>query len=180
MEYIKMNNLSEKMFTAVWNVYQYSFPDYEKRKMETHCKAMKNSRFNAMGVFENAKFVGMIFYWEFDGLSYIEHFAIVKELRGKNYGTKILADFCEKRQNVLLEIDPPVEEVSKKREHFYHRLGFVTSEFSYTHHSYLEEDVPHTLVMMSYKKPLCEDDFESFKQLMFGTIMNYSGKVNIE
>lgn len=176
MEYLKMSDLPKKMQADVWEIYKYSFPEFELRDIKTHTKAMDDKRFFPMCVIENQKIIGLIFYWKFADLTYIEHFAISKSLRGMNYGTKVLNDFCEKNQNVILEIDPPVDEVSIKREHFYNRLGFVTSNFSYIHPSYSSEDIPHTLLLMSFKKEISEKEFIDFKQIMFGTIMKYSGK----
>lgn len=176
LEYVKLPDLPENMRAEAWEIYQSSFPYFELRNWETHSKAMDDIRFFSMGVIEEQKIIGIIFYWKICDLSYIEHFAISKSLRGQNYGTKILNDFCEKNDNVVLEIDPPIDEVAIKREHFYNRLGFVTSKFSYTHPSYSAADIPHTLLLMSYKKDLSEKDFSEFKSIIFDTIMKYSDK----
>lgn len=176
MEFQPFLSLNQEMQKTAWEIYEYSFPSYEKRSFQVHQKALGDPRFHGDVVFDETDLVGILFYWQLEKYAYIEHFAISKELRGENYGTRILQQFCEIKKDVILEIDPPVDAVSVKREHFYHRLGFLTSSFSYTHPSYGDAFIPHTLVLMSYPKAIAEKDFENFKSLMFKDIMKYSGK----
>lgn len=176
MTFVSYQDLTVSMQEQVWGIYEYSFPTHEKRTLADHKKALLDSRFHADAVLDEGILVGLLFYWELEQYAYIEHFAIDRERRGQNYGTRILTAFCKQKKRVLLEIDPPIDQISKNREHFYHRLGFISSPFAYTHPAYRKEYVPHTLVLMSYPDPISETVFEEFKEIMFRDIMRYSGK----
>lgn len=176
MEFIDFSVLSELHQKAVWGIYEDSFPHFEKRLFTDQQRAMADERFHPTGVMEDGQIVGMVFYWLFDQFAYIEHLAIAKNRRGQNYGTRILEQFCQQHPRVLLEIDPPIDEVSIKREHFYHRLGFHSTPFAYTHPSYRTENLPHTLSIMSYPDEINEENFQNFYKLMFNEIMAYSPK----
>ena len=67
--------------------------------------------------------------------SYVEHLAVSPRLRGQNMGSKALAAFCQGRR-VILEIDPPEDEISVRRQHFDQRLGFVANPYAYIHPSF--------------------------------------------
>ncbi|WP_368087125.1 MULTISPECIES: GNAT family N-acetyltransferase [unclassified Paenibacillus] len=54
-----------------------------------------------------------MFYWSTERFSYIEHFAINPNMRGNNLGSRCLQEFIEAHGNVILEIDPPKDPISK-------------------------------------------------------------------
>lgn len=178
MDFVAFPQLEPAVREKVWEIYEDSFPTHEKRTYEDHLRAIKDSRFHADAVMEDGQLAGLLFYWLLDDSAYIEHFAIARSLRGQSYGTRILQRFCDQMKRVILEIDPPVDQVSVNREHFYHRLGFLSLPFAYTHPAYSKEYVPHTLVLMSYPDPMDDAEFAAFKRMMFEQIMKYSGKAD--
>lgn len=176
LRYVHTLSLNDEMQNKLFEVYEESFPMFECRTREEHYRAIDDDRFYPMAVFNDDEFIGLIFYWLIDSMCYIEHIAVLPETRGKGYGTLVLNDFCSNFKNVVLEIDPPIDDVSIARERFYHHIGFVTSNFDYTHPSYREEYIPHTLVLMKLNSEMNETEFEHFKNIMFNDIMKYSGK----
>ena len=176
LRYVHTLSLDENMQNKLFDLYEQSFPPFECRTRDVHYQAVDDDRFYPMAVYNDDEFIGLLFYWLIDGICYIEHLAIAADSRGKGYGTLILKDFCSLFNNIVLEIDPPIEDVSIARERFYHHLGFITSKFDYIHPSYREEYIPHTLVLMKHKNDMAEDEFERFKNIMFNDIMKYSGK----
>ncbi|MFQ7502317.1 MAG: GNAT family N-acetyltransferase [Alistipes finegoldii] len=76
------------------------------------------------------EFIGILFHWGADGYRYVEHLAVSPALRGQNMGSAALSAFCRKVGRVILEIDPPVDDISIRRLHFYERLGFVANPYS--------------------------------------------------
>ena len=78
--------------------------------------------------------MGFLSYWNFEGYTYVEHFAVTPAKRGLNIGTKMLNHLIrEVSPNVLLEVEPPTDSLTEKRIKFYERNGFrVRGEFKYT------------------------------------------------
>lgn len=77
-------------------------------------------------------------------------------------GSKALTAFCRKVGRVILEIDPPVDDISIRRRHFYERLGFVANPYEYIHPSFRKPFTPHQLILMSYPGPLTYDEARGF------------------
>ena len=90
-------------------------------------------------------------------------------------GSKALAAFCERVGSVILEIDPPVDEISIRRLRFYRRLGFVENPHEYLHPSFREPFVTHKLVLMRYPRPLDDGEARRFADFVRETVLSYSG-----
>lgn len=45
-------------------------------------------------------------------------------MRGRGYGAQALSLLGERKKTVILEIDPPNDEVSVRRKAFYERAGY--------------------------------------------------------
>ena len=99
-------------------------------------------------LYEGDQFQGILLYWEGPGFRYVEHFAIAPELRGGGVGARALAELCGQGIPVILEIDPPVDEISVRRQHFYERCGFSKNPFPHVHPPYRKGFQGHPLVVM--------------------------------
>ena len=95
-------------------------------------------------------------------------------LRGRNMGSQALTAFCRKVGRVILEIDPPVDDISIRRRHFYERLGFVANPYEYIHPSFRKPFTPHQLILMSYPGPLTYDEARGFADFVRETVLGYS------
>ncbi|WP_081676841.1 GNAT family N-acetyltransferase [Paenibacillus alvei] len=73
---------------------------------------LNNSAYHCEVIIEDDEFIGLIFYWRTERFSYIEHFAINPNMRGNNLGSRCLQEFIA-HGNVILEIDPPKDPISK-------------------------------------------------------------------
>ena len=82
---------------------------------------------------------GLILYWKTERFIYVWHFCIFSEMRGWKYGQRTLKELNEKGKTIILEIDPPVEEISIRRKGFYERCGFMANLYSHTHPAYHRE-----------------------------------------
>ena len=106
----------------------------------------------------------------------LEHLAVEPVLRGHNYGARILHDLCRRAGRVILEIDPPEDEISRRRRGFYERNGFVYNEYDYIHPSYLRPPQPHRLMVMSYPEAISPAEFEAFRTFARGVAVEYTGR----
>lgn len=152
----------------VWNIYEESFPQYERRRIETQKKRHDNSYYKPMVILdgkENDKVIGIFFYWDFEDFIFLEHFAINSEFRGEGLGSKMMKEFCKNNKMIILEIDPLETDIARRRKIFYEKLGFVYNEIYYTHPGY-EKDYPeHELKLMTLGSELTEETFEKFMYL---------------
>ena len=125
------------------------------------------------------EFIGILFHWNAGDYRYVEHLAVSPRLRGQNMGSKALAAFCQGRR-VILEIDPPEDEISVRRQHFYQRLGFVANPYAYIHPSFRRPFHPHRLVLMSYPEALTYEEARGFADFIRERVLRYSEHENPE
>ncbi|MCH5241067.1 MAG: GNAT family N-acetyltransferase [Muribaculaceae bacterium] len=125
------------------SLYNSTFPHDQKRiyedekHLDNYIK-MKGGKFNAFSAVDGDLYLGFLSYWTFEGYTYIEHFAVAPEQRGKNLGRMMLEHlFKEVSPNVLLETEPGDTPEALKRIEFYEKNGFkVRKEINYTQPSY--------------------------------------------
>ncbi len=150
----------------------------ELRTEADHLRALSDPDFHADGIWSGDRFAGLIYYWQTPVGYYIEHLAVAPQLRGGQIGSKALSAFCADRR-VVLEIDPPVDEISIRRLHFYERLGFMQNPQEYIHPSYQRVHAPYRLVLMSYPSLLEADEARTLADFIRERVMCYSEHLNL-
>ena len=77
-------------------------------------------------------------------------------------------------ERVILEIDPPRDEISTRRLGFYRRLGFHDSPLPYVHPSYSRPFEPHHLVLMGYPAPLEQEEARRLADFVRRVVLHYT------
>ncbi|WP_297635974.1 GNAT family N-acetyltransferase [uncultured Clostridium sp.] len=174
MKFIKIKNKEDKYFKEAMELYKTSFPVFEQRTLDKQIEVLENKEYNFAIICDDENLMGILFYWEYDNFRYIEHFAIKKDLRGKSYGSKILKIFCESEKETILEIDPPIDDISIKRLKFYSKLGFKLGEFNHIHPPYRKEYQGHKLKIMSFNENLSKEEYEEFNRYLKEEVMKFA------
>ena len=93
--------------------------------------------------------LGLLTTWHFEEFIYIEHFAIDPDLRSRGYGAQAIKTFIkENGKPIILEAEPPTDELSTRRVGFYKRLGLTLYDFPYIQPAYTPENNPVELRLM--------------------------------
>ena len=93
--------------------------------------------------------LGLLTTWHFEEFIYIEHFAIDPDLRSRGYGAEALKTFIAQQQcPIVLEAEPPTDELSTRRIRFYERCGLTLYDFPYIQPAYTPESNPVELRLM--------------------------------
>ncbi len=161
------------MFEESWLLYISAFPEEERRDLEYQLETINIENFQAEAVCDDqGSFVGIIFWWEFEQIRYIEHFATDPRVRGNGVGSKLLGQFCtESTKPIILEVEHPVEEIQHRRIGFYERLGFHLIDFDYSHPSYDRSSSERvSLKLMTYPEPLSSKQVSTFVECNHPTI----------
>ena len=167
MNKIQITNIYSDLFKAFRETYETSFPIFEQRTIEQQNRAFLNHHYKLFAYTNKEdRFIGFISYWEFTTYIYVEHFAIEKSHRGKNYGSNILETFLHEKRSenkkVILEIDPPSDSTSIARLHFYERAGMKPNAFCHIHPPYRKDFQPHSLLIMSAQEEIAEEEYRIF------------------
>ena len=161
-----------------WSLYMRAFPEIERRSLEDHLRLMgHNPLFEADGAWLDGKFAGLIFHWQVGRFRFVEFLAVEDKLRGLNIGSRIMQQMIDRYKEVILEIEPPVDELTRRRLHFYERLGFQVNDYNYVHPSYAEPQTHFNLVVLSYLRPLTREEAHQFANFVRLETLKYSGVI---
>lgn len=129
-----------------------AFPREERREIPDFASIVDSSSvFHCCLVCDGDTPVGLVTYWELNGFCYIEHLAMLPECRGRGYGSHVLACLKVMQQRpIVLEVEHPEDETSRRRIAFYERQGFVCWQHEYLQPPYREGDAPLPLCLMVY------------------------------
>ena len=143
----------------------------EQREKRSQDDILKDDEYHFALIYDEDVFVGLILYWEQEEFIYIEHFCILPEMRNKQYGQKTLALLAKQGKTLILEIDLPIDDISKHRKGFYERCGFTENYFTHTHPPYHKGTEGHRLVVMSWPKQISQGLFDSFSDYLKNRVM---------
>ena len=177
METIRFRTGSEPLFEAAMALYESSFPTHEQRTHRDQLRAMERENFFCTAAVDSNALAGLLWYWRFDGGIYVEHFAVAPQLRGAGYGSRILKAFCTREPDTLLEIDPPVDAISRRRLNFYTRLGFRMQPFTHVHPPYRRGFQGHELKVLTFARDWTETEYRQFAAFLKENVMFYSETV---
>ncbi|MFR9523495.1 MAG: GNAT family N-acetyltransferase [Rikenellaceae bacterium] len=161
----KITDPGHPLFAQCWQLYTDAFPQEERRELDYHIETMRAQAFSFEGIEENGEFVGIIGWWQFDNLRFIEHLATSPAVRNKGYGKVILTEFIgEGSDPIILEVEHPECEMSIRRIEFYRRIGFHLNQYSYSHPPYdtTQSDFV-SLMLMSYPAEISSSEADKFK-----------------
>ena len=173
LQFLPIGSRYDALWAEVWALYEASFPACERWNGDDYDRAFADPLFEAAAIRFDGAFAGLLFHWKGDGFHYVEHLAVSPRLRGQGMGSRALAAFCEGRR-VILEIDPPEDERSVRRLHFYERLGFVANPHEYIHPSFRRPFQPHRLILMSRPGPLTDAEARRFADFVREQVLRYS------
>lgn len=164
LERLSNNNIS--LFERAFELYKSSFPEDERRDELEQERILKKDDYHFDLIMDNEYFIGVMLYWETDELIFLEHFATCSEIRGRGYGTKALDLLKAKNKVILLEIEPPVDEITQRRYNFYKRNGFLMNSVHHIQAKYHVGDVDLELKVLSYPRVLENDEYRDFYEYM--------------
>ncbi len=158
-----------KNFDEMFHLMQISFPENEYRTYSDQKSLLKNPKYHIITKENEQKnIVAFLAFWSLGDFNFIEHLAVSPTCRGKGTGTKLVSEFMsETSKPILLEIEPPVDDISIKRMKFYEKLGFVLNEYQYFQIPLRKNHSPSELKIMSYPQKLNEEEFNNVKNIIY-------------
>ncbi len=165
----RITDAAHPLYAQAMALYAVSFPPHEQRESLSQTRILSDGRYHFDAVCDDGELVGEVLYWEVGEFLYIEHFCVLPSKRNKRYGQKILE--AMRAKPLILEIDPPADDMSIRRKGFYERCGFAENPYHHVHPPYHRGNPGHELVVMSRPKRLTQSEYEMFAQCLRDTIM---------
>lgn len=171
MNFIRLISTEDKIFAEAIKLYKESFPKHEQREDISQKEILKCKEYHFDLIYDKNLFIGIILYWETQDFLYVEHFCIGSKIRNQRYGQRALELLKEKEKTIILEIDPPIDEISIRRKSFYERVGYKENSFKHIHPPYHKENKAHSLVIMSYPNLLSQTAYNKFDLYLKNKVM---------
>ncbi len=167
MELEILSEKNKKHFEAAQALYEAAFPRIEKRDEAEQARAMANPAFRYCLITDGSELDGIMTYWETPDFIYVEHFAILPEKRNRGKATEALG-LLKARANkpIILEIDPPVDEISERRYAFYRRNGFVMNPYRHIQAKYRPDDAELELKILAYPIEVTAAEYSRFNEFL--------------
>ena len=163
-----VKDFSDPALDLIERTYTESFPEVERRDFSLVRNLVRDeSRFIVYALSKEDRYVGFFTGWLFDGYTYVEHFAIDPAARNGGIGAEAMKQFlvfCG--TSVVLEVEMPTDEMSKRRISFYERLGFKLDNQVYHQPPYREGGEWLEMRLMTYGDVDLEHSFELVKNCL--------------
>lgn len=169
MEFERITDTGHPLYAEAMALYKISFPPHEQREPKSQAEILGHSAYHFDAVCDEGRFIGEILYWDLGAFYYIEHFCVLPAMRNRRYGQRILAALQPKA--LMLEIDPPVDALSRRRRGFYERCGFVENPYPHVHPPYHRGNAGHALVVMSAPAALTAAEYGDFRRFLESVVM---------
>ena len=171
MRFERLTDETDLRYNKAMELYAISFPAHEQRRLASQKRILGDEAYHFMLLYEEETFVGTALYWEQEEFLYLEHFCIEPIHRSKGYGAKALALLIQSGKTVILEIDPPVDELSCRRKGFYLRCGFAENPYPHVHPPYHPDTPGHPLVILSAPDAIDEGTYERLSRYLQTHVM---------
>ncbi len=160
-------------FEEIYAVMQMSFPTSEIRSKGGQEELLKDNRYKIYCYKEDAAIVGVLCVWEIEVGYFLEHFAILPHLRGRGIGSAMLKEFlaaAKQGELIFLEAEPITDGITQRRINFYKRMGFYLNNYDYCQPAFSPTLPAVPLKIMTYGKPLNEDEFLAVKRAVYSEV----------
>lgn len=117
---------SDTQYDFVERLFLEAFPEDERRDLTDQRRNIDtNPDFSLILAEDDGKAVGFITLWNFNNFHYCEHFATAPTMRNRGYGGEIIELVLRGLATPLvLEVELPCDEYSRRRINFYTSHGF--------------------------------------------------------
>lgn len=166
-------NDPRKYFSELYEIYEASFPEVERRTEQDQRKVWENPVVDVRTVEMEGKTAAFLTCWKLENCRFLEHLATAPGFRGHGLGRRLVEECVEEAEKaglpLLLEIEPVTEEEpdTVRRAAFYERLGFVVNRFPYEQPP-LQAGAPRIpLWVVSHGRPVNEEEFAQYKREIY-------------
>ena len=158
-------------FEQVYRIMETSFPSDEHRPYEEQLELMENPNYQIYVAKEDDNILeiqGFMAVWQFESLSFIEHFAVDSKYRNTGLGSRML---CEIREHltgrICLEVELPDNDMAKRRIKFYQRNGLYYNDYPYIQPAISKGRNPIPLRIMTSGGVVSQGEYQEIRDILY-------------
>lgn len=151
-------------FDSVFSLMLEAFPASEHRTKQAQRELLSRKEYHIYVADLNGKICGFLALWSFDSFLFLEHLATDASVRNQGIGHSFLETLRRQAdRRILLEVEPPQDDLTRRRIGFYERNGFTFNNYPYLQPPMAEGMPELPLHLMSTGGALTPEEFVSFR-----------------
>ena len=162
--------VSEEMQRQFMRILEASFPPNERRTESGQLALMDNRLYRIRTIRQDDKIIALMAVWMLSGMIFLEHFAVDAAYRSQGIGGRMLDELLreakESNLRLILEVEMPTDELTKRRIGFYRRHGLQFNEYLYYQMPLRTGDEPTEMRLMS-SEMLSEEQFSAARREIY-------------
>lgn len=168
--------MNPHMFQEIYTIMEASFPVNEIRTFEGQRSLLRNPGYGLLTEQDEGGSVqAVLAAWEFPNFRFVEHIAVAAQIRGGGLGRKLMSRYLAMSDKlVVLEVEPPQDQLQQRRIGFYERLGFCLNEYEYTQPPMREGQAELPLLLMTHPRPITEAEFGDLRNTLYTQVYRQS------
>lgn len=166
---IKLQRITadEQMYIWAIELFKISFPPEERRDDVLQRAVMEHPDYRLCAITDNGEAVGAVGYFDAPKFIYFENFCVRPDKRNFGYGSRTLEILTsDLNKPFILEIEQPVDELTRRRLAFYMRNGMKENPFKHIQPHYRKDDPDLPLVVLTYGKTISQSEYDEFKKYL--------------
>ena len=166
---IRLERLGDRnlhLHPRAMSLYESAFPREERRDEDEQNRVLSKEEYHFDMILDGEELLGIMLYWKTEDFIFLEHFAVLPEARGRGVGATALELLKAEGNTVILEIEVPSDEITRRRLAFYRRCGFVLTKHYHIQAKYRLGDDDLVLKILSYPHGIDGDEYRRFYDYM--------------
>lgn len=174
-----MQDLKFNDFDKIFSILLDNFTDDEHRNYDKQKELLSNELYKIKVTSENEEIKAFVAFWTFKNFIYIEHLAVDKSCQGTGIGTEILKELLDNTDKmIVLEVQPPKDENSKRRIKFYKNNRFYYNDYEYLQPAYSKDKNDIELKILTSKREINNEEFDEVVNYLYKYVYNKKEKEN--
>lgn len=157
----RITSMDDPLFASFRELYYAAFPEYQRRKSPDKAMVFRQTAYRLDAWSADSEFAAFMSWWEFPDMRYVEHLAVSPAKRSLGIGQKMFETWLPMAQTpAVLEIDPVVDELTRRRLAFYQRVGFVENDIKHSVPSLIERSVMTPGELLSWPRAFSRAEYD--------------------
>ena len=172
-----LKQLECEQFNRIYEIMENSFPKDERRPYEEQKALLERPEYKIYIMDKSGVVCGFLAVWEFNSIAFIEHFAVAPEYRNAGIGASMLRELKKLvGKQLCLEVEPPENDLTRRRIGFYERNGFFLNRQPYVQPplSKGQKEVP--LFIMTTEGKVDDAGFDKIRTLLYEKVYEVDKK----
>lgn len=164
---------TQPLFEAAFSLYEASFPANERRTRADQLLAMHDAAYEPLVAVEQGQLLADVFLWSTPEFVYLEHFAVCPQLRGKGLGGALLEQLTQQDRPLILEIEPPENDICRRRKAFYERHGLCEQPYAHVQLPFQGGGPTLPLILMA-DRTISPELCQQFQAYLLARVVRYT------